>query len=124
MSIESTTYATLKGLVPKPAPSTAGRVYADLNDDPAGVVTPYIVYQRAGGRLPVLLENALPSKDTARLQVTNWDTTRVAAQALGEQVLAALVALGWRPIGGAVALNDQTTKLRGHAQDFFAFADR
>lgn len=123
MSIESEAYAALKGLVPKAAPyASQGKVYADLNDDAAA--PPYIVFNRAGGPAPIFMENASPSKDMARLQVTSWHTSRVAAQALGEQVLAALVALGWRPVGGAVALHDQQTKYRGHAQDFQAFADR
>lgn len=120
MSIETAAYAALKGLVP--LSGGAGKVYPDLND--AGTAAPYIVYARAGGDTAALLENALPSKDTARLQVTCWHTTRLAANALREQALAALVALGWRPIGGQVSLHDPTTNLRGAAQDFYAFADR
>ena len=120
MSIEGIVFSTLKGLVP--LTGGGGKVYPDVND--AGTAAPYIVYNRAGGASPALLENALPSKDTARLQVTCWHSTRTGAQALREQVLTALVALGWRPIGGSVSLQDSTTKLRGAAQDFFAFADR
>lgn len=115
MSIEAQTFAALRGLV-------ADKVYPDLND--AGTAAPYIVYNRAGGEATNFLENALPSKENARLQVTSWHMTRLDARALGEQVLAALVALGWRPLGGPVSLRDPSTKLRGNAQDFSAWADR
>ena len=115
MSIESLTFNALKGLV-------ANKVYPDVND--AGTAAPYVVYQRAGGASPVYLENAVPEKENARLQVTSWHTTRLGAKALCDQVLAALVALGWRPIGGPVSLHDPITKLRGSAQDFSAWADR
>ena len=125
MSIESAVYAALKGLVPKPAPNASqGRVYPDVNDDHAGIVLPYIVYQRVGGEAPNFLENAVPDKENARLQVTSWHTTRLGAKTLCDQVLAALVALGWRPIGAPVSLYDPATKYRGSAQDFNAWADR
>lgn len=115
MSIESDVYTALRALV-------ADKVYPDANE--AGTQAPYIVYQRAGGDMPAFMENSLPSKDTARLQVTCWHSTRLGANALREQTLTALVALGWRPIGGQVSLRDPITKLRGAAQDFYAFADR
>lgn len=109
------TFTALRGLV-------ADKVYPDLNDD--GTAAPYVVYARAGGEAPSFLENATPSKENARLQVTSWHTTRLGAKALCDQVLAALVALGWRPIGAPVALFDPETNLRGAAQDFSAWADR
>lgn len=115
MSIESQTFAALRTLV-------ADKVYPDLND--AGTAAPYIVYQRAGGDAPNFLENAVPDKENARLQVTSWHATRLGAKALGDQVLTALVALGWRPLGAPVGLHDPTTNLRGHAQDFSAWATR
>lgn len=115
MSIESETFNALKALV-------SNKVYPDVND--AGTAAPYIVYGRAGGTAPSFLENASPDKENARLQVTSWHTTRLGAKALCDQVLAALVALGWRPIGAPVSLYDPETKLRGSAQDFSAWAVR
>lgn len=115
MSIETDAFTALRALV-------ADKVYPDVND--AGTAAPYLVYQRAGGRAPNFLENALPDKENARLQVTCWHTTRLAAKALGDQALAALVAIGWRPLGAPVGLYDPDTKLRGHAQDFSAWAVR
>lgn len=115
MSIESLAFNALKALV-------SNKVYPDVND--AGTAAPYIVYARAGGQAANFLENALPDKENARLQVTCWHTTRLGAKTLSDQALAALVALGWRPIGGPVGLYDQQTKLRGHSQDFSAWAAR
>ena len=115
MSIEALVFNALKGLV-------SNKVYPDLND--AGTAAPYIVYGRAGGDAPNFLENAVPEKENARLQVTCWNTTRLGAKALGDQVLATLVALGWRPLGGPISLHDPETKLRGNSQDFSAWADR
>jgi hypothetical protein len=115
VSIETETFSALKTLV-------SNKVYPDVND--AGTAAPYIVYTRAGGEAPNFLENAVPSKENARLQVTSWHTTRLGAKALCDQVLTALVALGWRPLGGPVSLHDPITKLRGSAQDFSAWADR
>jgi hypothetical protein len=115
MSIESLAFNALKGLV-------SNKVYPDLND--AGTAAPYIVYSRAGGTEAVFLENAVSSKETPRLQVTCWHTTRIGANALAEQALAALVALGWRPLGGVIGTHDPVTKLRGAIRDFSAWADR
>ena len=115
MSIESETFTALRTLV-------ADKVYPDVND--AGTAAPYIVYQRAGGAVVNFLENELVDKENARLQVTVWHTTRLGAKTLSDQALTALVALGWRPLGAPVGLHDQTTNLRGHAQDFSAWATR
>jgi hypothetical protein len=115
VSIESLAFNALKGLV-------SNKVYPDVND--AGTSAPYIVYGRVGGQAPGFLENTLPSKENARVQVTSWHSTRLGAQTLCGQVLTALVALGWRPVGAPVSLYDQQTKLRGAAQDFTAWADR
>lgn len=120
MSIESAAFTALAPLVP--ITGGGAKVYPDLND--AGTAAPYIVHARVGGESPAYLENAVPEKENARVQVTSWHATRLGAKALCDQSLAALVAIGWKPLGAPVSLYDPATKLRGSAQDFTAWADR
>jgi hypothetical protein len=124
MSLESALFDLLKPLVPTNANGTR-RVYPTVA--PAGVLTPYITFQQVGGEAPVFVDNAVPSKRNARMQINVWSTTQVDANAIALAIEAALVvstALQARPEGAFVATDDETTKLLGTRQDFSIWADR
>jgi hypothetical protein len=111
MSLESDIFDTLKGLV-------ASRCYPDVA--PAGVARPYIVWQQVGGEAFNFLEAGPVGKRGARIQVTCWADTRVAAANLSRSAEDALVASSLNPtvLGAMVADFDQETGLRGARQDF------
>lgn len=117
MTIESAVFTALRGLV-------ADEVYPDLNDS-GNTATRYIVFQAVGGPANSFLENAVADKQVARVQVVCWvSTTRDDARDLGNQAEAALVAIGARPVGAAVARYDEVTKYRGSSLDFIVSATR
>lgn len=97
----------------------AGRVHQDLA--PEGEPRPYIVYQQVGGDVVNFVENSIPSKRNARVQVAVWADTRAQADAMGfrvEDALRAATGLQTTVLGAAVAEYDAATKLRGTRQDF------
>ena len=124
MSVESTIFNALKGLV-------SNRVFPDVAPDLT--VRPYITYQQVGGKAVNFLAQAaevtvgsppatiFPSKANARIQVNVWADTRAAASALAKQVedaLRAVTALQTSVEGAPIALYEVDTKLRGTMQDF------
>jgi hypothetical protein len=118
MTVEGAIFSALRGLV-------ADRAYPDMA--PAGVATPYLVYQQVGGRSFGFLERAVMSKKTGRFQVVVWSKTRAEAAALGLQIEAALItntAFQATALGAPVADYDEETELRGNRQDFEIWSDR
>jgi hypothetical protein len=111
MSIEADIFNTLKGLV-------SNRVYPDVA--PAGTEKPFIVYQQAGGEAVNFLEAGAPVKRNARMQITCWATTRLAAATLARQAEDALTssALKAFSIGALTAIYEDDTGLYGTRQDF------
>lgn len=124
MSLESALFDALKGLVPTNANGTR-RIYPTVA--PVGVLTPYITFQQVGGQSPNFMENAVPSKRNARVQVNVWSTTQIDANSIALSVESAMVTAGViqaRPEGAFVATEDPETKLLGTRQDFNVWADR
>ncbi|WP_298406566.1 DUF3168 domain-containing protein [Janthinobacterium sp.] len=112
MSIETALFEALRGLV-------ADRVYPDLA--PENTVRPYITYQQVGGDAVNFVENTIPSKKNARMQINVWADTRLQATAMAgtvEDVLRTLIALQPTVLGAAIAAYDDETKLRGTLQYF------
>lgn len=111
MSLESDLFDALKGLV-------SNRVYSDVA--PAGVARPFIVYQQAGGEAINFLEAGAPVKRNARMQVSCWATTRLAAAALARAAEDALAASAMKAfsLGALTAIHEEDTGLFGTRQDF------
>jgi chaperonin GroEL (HSP60 family) len=112
MSVEGTIRTALAGLVDD-------RVYPDIG--PEGVETPYITYQQVGGEPVNFLESSVPSLKNGRFQINVWGDSRLVVANLARQVEDALrttAALQATVLGGATALYDEETGLRGSMQDF------
>lgn len=112
MSLESTLFDALKGLV-------GSRVFPDVA--PENTTRPYITYQQVGGQAVNFLDTTVPSKKNARIQINTWADTRQSAAALSRQVedtLRSVAALQTQALGAAVSIYEMDTKLRGARQDF------
>ena len=112
MSIETALFAALRGLV-------ADRVFPDVA--PENTPRPYITYQQTGGDAVNFVENTIPSKKNARMQINVWADTRLQATAMCgsvEDALRTLVSLQPTVLGAAIATYDDETKLRGTLQYF------
>ncbi len=114
MSLEADLTRTLQTL--------CSRVFPDVA--PAGTATPYITWQQVGGVPLAYLEGAMPGERNASMQINVWAAVRSEALPLLLSIEATLCARGATPIGGAVALSDDTLNLRGYAQDFSIWAAR
>lgn len=112
MAIESQVYDALKALA-------GGQVYPDVA--PAGTQPPYITYQAVGGQPINYLGGESPGKRNARMQVSVWAATRLAAVALAQQVEDAMRAakpLQTEVLTGQLAVYDEETTYRGALQDY------
>lgn len=119
MSIEADIHDALDVLAP-------GRVYPDLAPDDVGA-EPYIVYQQVGGEVATFLERAQPSKKNGRFQIAVWGEDRIEVGQLVVQVdrlMTESTAFQAKPLGGAIALHDPATDLRGARQDFSVWSDQ
>jgi hypothetical protein len=112
VSLESSIHAALTALV-------AGRCYPDVAPNGAG--RPYIVFQQVGGTATNFIEGTMPSLRNARIQVSCWATTRVAAANLARSAEEAMVTnttVRAFVIGAMVADYEAETLLYGTRQDF------
>jgi hypothetical protein len=101
------------------------RVFPDVA--PYGTARPYITWQQVGGDPVNYVDNTVPDKRNALMQINCWATTRLEANALALQVEAALIvstALQARPQSALVASHEEDTDLRGVMQDFTIWAAR
>jgi hypothetical protein len=112
MSFNTELFAALKTLV-------SNRVHP--KPGPAGVLRPYITYQRVGGRSINFVEPALPGKRNARYQVNVWADTAEQADALAlqvESILRLSPTLQTTVLGEPTDTFEEDTKLHGTRQDF------
>lgn len=109
--IEPTLTTTLGAFV-------GGRVYPDTA--PANTPLPYCTYQQVGGRPVSFLEGQPASQRHARIQINVWSKTRQEAMTIIRQIEDAMVKSPLLGVieGGAVAMLDPATNLRGAMQDF------
>lgn len=115
MNIETQIYAALQALV-------GGRCFPDVA--PEGTARPYITFLDVGGQPISFIDDALPNREFARVQVNVWADTRIQASDLGrtvENTLRALVSLQPDVLTGRAATFDETTQYRGTMQDFSFF---
>jgi len=97
----------------------SNRVYSDVTPD-TPLTFPLIIYQQVGGKAFEFVEQTLPSKDHARVQVIAWAKTRLAADALMRSARVALVTGSLKATTYAAPVNiySDDTKLYGSRCDF------
>lgn len=113
MGLEADIYTALTSLV-------SGRVYPDTYDTTLPATFPLIVYQRVGGEAFEFVEQTLPSKDHARIQVVAWATSRLSAVSLMRSIRVALVtgSVKAHTYNAPVSLYEEQLKLFGSRCDF------
>lgn len=119
MSLETSLFTVLSTTL------GSSQVYPDAA--PAGTLPPYITYQQIGGEATTFVDNLVPSKENALMQIEVWATTRLAAKAMSlavESALTVATTLQARSVGAAQATFDEETDLRGSMQDFSIWANR
>lgn len=105
--------------------SRCPRVFADVA--PLDTATPYVTWQQVGGSAINFTDDLVPTTRNARVQITVWDESRLAANALMLQLEADLIvsaAFQARAESAGMAANDGDTDLRGFMQDFSIWAPR
>ena len=95
-------------------------VYPDAT--PANPPAPFIVYQQVGGEAYWYVENKMPGKANARVQISVFAASRLDATALMFQVQKRLCEqnnkFAVRPIGAPINDYDEALELYGSLQDF------
>lgn len=112
MSMKTEIYAALQGLV-------GGHVYTGA--PPKDIVTPYIIYQRAGGKPVNYTDGAIPDRKNARVQINVWADSMAVADPIAEQVesiLRGVRALQTEVLSQVLDTYDEETGRRGTMQDF------
>ncbi len=83
MTVESSLYDTLKGLV-------SNRCFPDFA--PLGTVRPFITVEQAGGEALSFLDGTLPDKKHGRFEIGVYADSRASCAAIALQVEAAMAA--------------------------------
>lgn len=118
MTMETLMFDTLGPLV-------GGKVYPLMAPDDVGN-GPYIVWHAAGGQATNFMDGGQPSKKNARIQVSVWTTTTIAAALLAQQAETALrtrAELSTTVLTGQFQQRDEETKRHGMYQFFSCWAD-
>lgn len=117
MSLETSLYSVLSNVTPN--------VYPDLApDDPP---KPYVLWHQIGGNTIDAIDNAIPDKRSAFIQIDVWGDTRAAVNGLMLQIEAAMVGSSSfiaRPLSALISRYDEDTGLRGAMQTFRIWAAR
>lgn len=117
MSLETELKTALETICPRVFPDVA----------PFSTARPYITWQQIGGEAPAYVDNTVPDRRNAYVQINVWDTTRASSTALALQIEAALIVhpvLQARAQSALQATMDEDTDLRGCMQDFTIWAMR
>lgn len=117
MALESELVTVLQTVIPRVYPDSA----------PAKTALPYCVYHQIGGEAPTFLDNAVPSKRNALIQIDIYYATRGAAKTAMlavESALTLATSFQARPVGAMRGTLDDESDIRGASQDFSVWADR
>ena len=117
MSLESELTTILKTVVTRTYPDVA----------PNGTLPPYCVYIQIGGDAITFVDNAVPSKRNAEMQINIFAATRAQAVSLMlgvESALTVATSIQARPVGAMRGALDDESDLRGAEQDFTIWSDR
>lgn len=107
--------ATIKNIL---APLVDGRLYTDITPDVH--VLPLILYTQTGGKAYSYVEQKLPEKRNARIQIDVLADTRLEANALARRIEQAIIENipVSTPLGAFTATFQKDLKLYGTRQDF------
>lgn len=117
MSLETDLQALLEGICP--------RVFADFAE--LKTQKPYVTWQQIGGRSVTFVDNLVPSKENAYVQINVWSTTRSEAKTIAKQIESAMTtatAFQARPISAVVSDADNELRIYSTRQDFDCWANR
>ncbi len=117
MSLESDLQALLEAICP--------RVFADFAQ--LKTAKPYVTWQQIGGRAVTFVDNLVPSKENAYVQINVWSTTRSEAKTIAKQIESAMTtttAFQARPVSAVVSDSDSDLHIYSTRQDFDCWANR
>ncbi|MDR6216172.1 DUF3168 domain-containing protein [Paracidovorax wautersii] len=106
-------------------PLVAGGVH--WNVAPHDAIAPRFVCQQVGGKGLNYVDDAVPDKQNARIQVAAWAGTPAEAKSLILQAETALIlaeGLQCETLGAAIGTYEPDTKLHGARQDFSIWGAR
>ncbi|HUX23224.1 MAG TPA: DUF3168 domain-containing protein [Burkholderiales bacterium] len=111
MSLES----TMLGLL---GPLVSGRAYPDITPD--SPTFPLIVYQQIGGKVTEFIDQTLPDKDHARVQVFVWSRTRLEASQIARAARLAILGggLAAQTYSASTSIHNAEMKLYGSRTDY------
>lgn len=108
MTMEADLFTLLKTICP--------RVYPDVA--PTSTVKPYITWQQIGGEVLNPLDNSVPGKRNAVIQINVWSATRVEANALINQIEDAMRPFPARPQSASFSDYDHDMQVYSAQQEF------
>jgi hypothetical protein len=117
MTVETDLVTLLKTFCERVSPG-----FADVNTP-----LPYVTFQQIGGIAPTFVDNTVPSKENAEIQIDVWADSAAVAKALIKQIEAALItsaAVQARPVSAAASDYDADMKRYCSRQDFSIWGDR
>lgn len=114
MTLEEKLTTLLRGLCPRVFRITA----------PVGTEQPYITYQRIGGQSVDFIDNAIPSKRNALVQINVWGGDPDALIQQVELALRTSTDMQAAPQGESRDADEPDMELVGASQDFDIWADR
>ena len=117
MNIEKRLYAALAPL--------CARVFPDVA--PIETPRPYVMWQQIGGQSPSFLERGVANMRNARIQISVWADSRMAANTLAlaiEKALAEDATMQASAESALVALYESEMRLYGALQDFTIWTPR
>lgn len=101
------------------------RTFPDIA--PTDTPRPYVIWHQIGGQAINFIDNTLPSKENAEIQIGVWSDSRAEAKAKIKEIEAALTAsTGFqaRAIAASASDADPDTGRRCARQDWSIWADR
>jgi len=117
MTLEERLYIELAAVCPRAFPDFA----------PPETERPYVTFQQVGGEVVQCLDNTVPSKENAAMQINVWADSRKAAKSVIlaiEARLSVATVIQASPIAAAVSDFDVDMERYCSRQDFDIWADR
>jgi hypothetical protein len=106
--MESDLFTLLKAICPRVFPDVA----------PTGTLKPYVTWQQIGGQVLNPLDNSVPGKRNAVIQINVWSTTRIEANALINQIEDAMRPFPARPASASFSDYDNDMLVYSAQQEF------
>ena len=117
MTLEEKLFSLLAAICPRTFPDFA----------PTDTARPYVTWQQIGGDVVDFVDNAVPSKENALIQINVWSDRRGEAKDVIKQIEATLLGAAVfqaRPTGAAASDADPDMARYCSRQDWSIWADR